>query len=82
VIEEIIIHEAMVAFWMLFWQADVFVHVERNNVFKADFASLVQFDQTFVGLQRGAAGWQTENKWALSRWFEGIDTVNNMTGRP
>ena len=38
VIEEITVHKAVVAFRMLFRQTDIFVHVEGDNVLKADLA--------------------------------------------
>ena len=44
VIEEVTVHKAVVAFWMLFRQTDIFVHVEGDNVLKADLACFMHFD--------------------------------------
>ena len=44
VIEEITVHKAVVAFRMLFRQTDIFVHVEGDNVLKADLACFMHFD--------------------------------------
>ncbi len=37
-------HKAVVAFRMLFRQTDIFVHVEGDNVLKADLACFMHFD--------------------------------------
>ena len=43
-VKEIAMHKAVVAFRMLFWQADIFVHIERHDVFEANLARFVHFD--------------------------------------
>ena len=43
-IEEVTVHKAVVAFRMLFWQADIFVHVKGDNMFKANLARFMHFD--------------------------------------
>ena len=44
VIEEIAMHEAVVAFRVFFRKANIFVHVERHHMLKADLARFVHFD--------------------------------------
>lgn len=38
----------MVAFWMIFRQAYIFVHIESNDILERYFSLLVQFYQRFV----------------------------------
>ncbi|SAD71484.1 Uncharacterised protein [Enterobacter cloacae] len=82
VIEEITVHKAVVTFRMFLWQADIFVHVEGHNVFKANLARFVHFNQSFISGQGRAAGWKTENERTIGCWFERVDAVNDMTSSP
>lgn len=81
-IEEIIIHEAVITLRMRLGQPHVFIHVKGYDVAEADFTGLVEFDQTLVGLQRCAAGRQAQHKRALGSRLERIDALDDMTGRP
>ena len=42
----------MIAFRMVTWQCDVFVHVESDYIFEREFTSLEKFDEMFVGRDR------------------------------
>ena len=53
VAEEVVPHERMIAFGMFFRQADVFIHIERDDVLERYHALLVQLNQVFVHTQRG-----------------------------
>lgn len=44
VIEEIMVYKVVVVFWMFFWQIDIFVYVEGDNVFKVDLVCFMYFD--------------------------------------
>ena len=44
VFEKVFPHKIMITLGMIFIQADVFVHIEGNDVFKGDFAFLVHPD--------------------------------------
>ncbi len=82
VIEEIAIHEAVIALRMLLWQANIFIHIERHHVFKTDLARFVHINQVFVRFQWRTAGWQTQDKRFIRRRIKRIDTINNMSGGP
>ncbi|SBN21108.1 conserved hypothetical protein [Klebsiella variicola] len=82
VVKEITVHEAMIAFRMLFWQADIFVHIKGDDVFEANLACFMHFNQRFVGGQRSATGWQTQHERAVRSRFECINTVNDVAGSP
>ena len=46
-VKEIAVHEAMIAFRMLFRQADILIRVEGNNVLEANLACFMHFNQRF-----------------------------------
>ncbi|MNG16260.1 hypothetical protein D3C84_1001540 [compost metagenome] len=81
-VEEVVVHEAVVALRVLGRQTHVLVHVEADHVLEAHFAGLVQLDQALVGRQRGAAGRQAQHEGAIAGRLERIDAVNDVTGRP
>ena len=62
VVEQVLVHEAVVAFRVLDRQADVFVHVEGDDVPEGKLAGLVHADQLGVGLDRGGAGREAEDE--------------------
>lgn len=82
VIKEITVHEAMVAFRMIFWQANVLIHVESDNMFETYLARFMHLNQCFIGSKRCATGWQAEHKRTIGSRFKRIDTVYNMAGSP
>ena len=81
-VEEITVHEAVIAFRMLFRQAHVFVHVERYNVFEANLARFMHFYQCLIGSQRRAASRQTQHERTIGGRVERVDAVNDMTRGP
>lgn len=81
-VKEITVHEAMIAFRMLFRQANVFIHVEGDNVLEANLACFMHFNQRLVGGERGAAGRQTQHERTVRGWFECINAVHDMAGSP
>ena len=52
----------MIAFRVVSGESDVFVHVERLDVFEGEFALLIIFDELFVHSQRRAARRQTQHE--------------------
>lgn len=81
-VKEITVHEAMIAFRMLFRQANVFIHVEGDDVFEANLACFMHFNQRFVGGEWGAAGRQSQDERTVRGWFKCINAVNDMAGSP
>ena len=57
--EEIVPHERVIAFGVLFRQAYVLIHVEGNHVLERDHSLLVQLDQVLIHTQRRRAGRQS-----------------------
>lgn len=47
-IEKVTMHKAVVAFRVLFRQANIFVHIKGDHMLKADLARFVHLDQRFV----------------------------------
>lgn len=47
-VKKVFPHKCMVAFWMIFRQAYIFVHIESNDILERYFSLLVQFYQRFV----------------------------------
>lgn len=81
-VKEITVHKAMIAFWMLFRQANVFIHVKGDDVLEANLACFMHFNQRLVGGQRGTTGWQTQDERTVRGWFKCINAVNDMAGSP
>ena len=50
--EEVVPHEAMVAFGVLFRQSDILVHIESDDVCKRNLAGLVHLDEMLVESER------------------------------
>ena len=40
-IEEIIMHKTVIAFWMFFWQTHIFIHIKGHHMFKTHFSRLI-----------------------------------------
>lgn len=81
-VKEITVHKAMIAFRMLFRQANVFIHVKGDDVLEANLACFMHFNQRLVGGQRGTTGWQTRDERTVRGWFKCINAVNDMAGSP
>ena len=82
VAEEVIPHEGVVAFGMVFRQVDVLIHVEGDYVLEGDFAGLVQGDQFAVQAQGGAAGRAAQFEGFLGRGFGLVDSLGYVVRSP
>lgn len=51
--EEVLVHEGVVALWVLARYADVFVHVEGYDILERDASRFVGLDKAFVDIDRG-----------------------------
>ena len=61
-VEEVIVHERVVAFGMVFRNADVFVHVEGDHVLEGDFAVAHHADEFGICAERGGACGKAEHE--------------------
>ena len=59
VAEEVVPHERVIAFGMLFRQTYILIHVEGNHVLERDYPLLVQLNQVLIHTQRRRAGRQS-----------------------
>lgn len=50
-------------------------HVEGNDIFEADFAGFVLFDEDLVNKNWAGAGGKAEDKRVCGCWCEGFDSV-------
>ena len=62
VIEEIIVHEGVIAFRVLTRKTNVLIHVERDNVLKAHFPGLVHRNERLISRNGGRSGRQPKHK--------------------
>ena len=62
VVEQVLVHEGVVALGMLLGQAHVLVHVEGDDVLERHFTGLDHAGQFGIGVQRGRAGGETEHE--------------------
>ena len=82
VAEEVVPHERVVAFGMVFGKAHIFVHVESYNIAEAHFAFFVQFDEVTVHSQWRAAGRAAQYEWAFGSGLESVDAGCYVAGSP
>ena len=61
VVEQVVVHEVAVALIMRGLETDILVEVERGHVLEADLASLVQFDELGIEVERRGAGSKTQH---------------------
>ena len=80
VVKEVVMHEEPVALMMGLRQADVFVHVERDNVLEADFASLVVLDEACIDAEGGGTGGEAEDERLVALVV--VDGGHDMVGCP
>ena len=76
--EEVLVHEAMVALWVITRNADVLVHVEGNDIFKRDVAGFVFLDQALIDFRGTAACGKAQDKWLLGCWCELLYPANDV----
>ena len=81
VVEEVFGHEGMVALRMALGQADILVHVERDDVLEADSAFLAGHHQFGIHPFRRRTGRQSEHE-RLFLVPGSIDALDDVVGRP
>ena len=82
VAEEIIPHKAVIAFGMIFGEADIFVHIECHHIAERHLAFFIEFDKAAVHAKRRRAGGTAENERFLGCRGCGIDARCNIVAGP
>ncbi len=62
VVEEVVVHEVPIALIVLMRKAEVFVHVEGNDVFETDLTRFVHANKLLINADRAGTGRKAENK--------------------
>ena len=81
-IEEVIPHKRVVRFWVTFWQVDILVHVERDDILERNFASLVLPYQFLIQAQGRGPRRTSQLERLLWSWLCLFDSVSNIVSRP
>ena len=81
-VEEMLAHEGVIAFRVIFGDAHVFVHVERNDVAERHLARLIKAHQFLVGLHGRRAGGQSQYERTVGPGRLLLDPRDDVTGRP
>jgi hypothetical protein len=79
VVEQVLVHEAPIAFGMLFGQAAVLVKVDGGDFGEVEVALVVPLHQLRIRAHRGAAGRQTQHAVRLHDDLRG-DDVGSLAG--
>ena len=82
VAEEVVPHEWVVAFWMIFRKTYVFVHVESNNIFERYLTCLVQFNQSLVHAEWRRTSRATEDEWLFRSRISSVDFTSYIVCSP
>jgi hypothetical protein len=61
-VEEVAVHEGVVALGMVHGKAHVLVHVEGNDVLEGHFAGLDHADEFGIGLDGGGTGAESQDE--------------------
>ena len=82
VLKEVATHEGVVALGVILGQADVFVHVEGDDVAEGYSALLAQLDEPFVGADGRRASGQTQDEGTLGRGRGAMNARSDVVRRP
>jgi hypothetical protein len=66
---------------MVFWQTDVFVHVESYDMAERYLSSPYESDQFLIRRKGSRTRREAEDKWPLSSRCRGIDAPSDVEGR-
>jgi len=75
VAEEMLVHEAVVAFGVVLGDTDIFVHVEGHDMFEGDTAGFVGFDEEFVDAFGTTSRGEAKDKRAVFGRGEVVDSL-------
>ncbi len=80
--EKAFFHEKVVAFVVFRRQADIFVHIESDDIFKRDFSRLILADEFAIHTERRGSGRQSQDKGFFRRRTEAVNFVDDIIRRP
>ena len=78
--KEVLVHEAVGGFRVIFWQIDIFVHVECYDIGERDLAIFVRLYEVFIYNLWAAAGGQPKHERPLGSRRKRINAVDDMAG--
>ena len=81
-VEQVAVHEGVVALRMVHGKTHVFVHVERDHVLERDLAGLDHADEFGVGVDRGGTGAEAQDKRLVGDFGLLVDLVGDVVRRP
>lgn len=81
-VEEVAVHEAVIALRMLDGQAHVLIHIESDHVLEAELAGLDFADEFGVYLERGGSGRKPQHKGLVADFCLCLDGVGDAVGHP
>ena len=82
VVEEVAVHEAVVALGMLHGQAHVLVHVEGDDVLEGKFTGLDHADELGIGFDGSGTGAQADYERLIGNGSLFLDALGNVMGSP
>ena len=83
VVEQVLVHEAVVALGMVLGKPHVFIHIERDHVLEGNLSRLDHADEFGIGLDGGGSGAKSEHEGYSGlpgRLF--VDFCGDMVCRP
>ena len=81
-VEQILVHEAVVALRMALRKPYIFIHVECDDILEGDLSGLVHSDELGIDIQRSGAGRQSEYEWLVGLLSLCLDGGGNVVGGP
>ena len=81
-VEQVAVHEGVVALGMVHGKAHVLVHVEGNHVLEGDLAGLDHADEFGIGVDRGGAGAEAQHERLVGDFGLLVDLGGDVVRRP
>ena len=81
-VEEIFVHERVVALRMLLRKSYILIHVERNDILERNFTGFYHSDKFGVSLDRCRTCAKTDYKWLVSNGSLLVDLLGNVMCSP
>ena len=81
-VEQVLVHEGVVALGMLHGKADILVHVEGNDVLEGQLTGLDHAHEFGVGVQRGGTGGEAQHEGLVGTGGLLLDLGGDIVGSP
>merc|ERR1719342_1625505 len=82
VLEEVIKHVPMITLRMVFWNSNIFIHVEGDDIFERYLASFVGLYKLLIHFQWSSSCRQSQNKHLIWARIESINSLDDIFGSP